>query len=158
MIEQPMISEIKKAEDDGELVVVSKEEIADAEEVDDCEDEDELEVKINPVCDEHSRAMYICDLLIGDVFICQGLAGNKLQAKSCAARKVCYVMPLLLVLLCFHVRFQDHLVFLFRPSPFYPGRTSSLVVSESGTVTSKTSSLSTTSPFALVPRRIRCPF
>lgn len=46
------------------------------------------EVDIDAACKEHSRAMYICDLLIGDIFICQALADCKLQAKTCAARKV----------------------------------------------------------------------
>ncbi|KAL5112780.1 hypothetical protein TcWFU_008665 [Taenia crassiceps] len=45
------------------------------------------DVKIDAACEEHSRAMYICDLLIGDIFICQALADCKLQAKTCAARK-----------------------------------------------------------------------
>ncbi len=56
---------------------------------DDCADEEPEDVKINPACEEHSKTMYICDLLIGDVLICQALAGHKLQARSCAARKVC---------------------------------------------------------------------
>ncbi|KAL5964949.1 hypothetical protein TSMEX_007299, partial [Taenia solium] len=49
--------------------------------------EREEEVEIDAACEEHSRAMYICDLLIGDIFICQALADCKLQAKTCAARK-----------------------------------------------------------------------
>lgn len=52
------------------------------------EEEEEEEIPINPACEEQSRNMYICDLIIGDVFICQALSGHKLQAKSCAARNV----------------------------------------------------------------------
>ncbi|VDM18042.1 unnamed protein product [Hydatigera taeniaeformis] len=54
--------------------------------------EDEEQMEIDSACEEHSRTMYICDLLIGDVFICQALADCKLQAKMCAARKALMVL------------------------------------------------------------------
>ncbi|BHF59255.1 hypothetical protein SprV_0100221200 [Sparganum proliferum] len=50
------------------------------------------DVPITAVCEEKSRSMYICDLLIGDVFICQALAGHKHQSKACAARKAMTIL------------------------------------------------------------------
>ncbi|CDS41199.1 conserved hypothetical protein [Echinococcus multilocularis] len=50
-------------------------------------EEGEEDVEIDATREEHSKAMYICDLLIGDIFICQALADCKLQAKACAARE-----------------------------------------------------------------------
>lgn len=57
----------------------------------DDEDNENEGTGVDAECEEHSRAMYICDLLIGDIFICQALADCKLQAKACAARKVGYI-------------------------------------------------------------------
>lgn len=50
--------------------------------------DDNVHIKVSPACEECSRAMYICDLLIGDVLICQALADCKMQARICACRKV----------------------------------------------------------------------
>ncbi|VDL94341.1 unnamed protein product [Schistocephalus solidus] len=64
-------------------VVQSVNEVAESTSTDNSSDD----VPITAVCEEKSRNMYICDLLIGDVFICQALAGHKHQSKACAARK-----------------------------------------------------------------------
>ncbi|VUZ41870.1 unnamed protein product [Hymenolepis diminuta] len=54
--------------------------------------DDNLHIKVSPACEECSRAMYICDLLIGDVLICQALADCKMQARICACRKALYLL------------------------------------------------------------------
>ncbi|VDO04688.1 unnamed protein product [Rodentolepis nana] len=54
--------------------------------------DDKLHVEVSPACEAHSRDMYICDLLIGDVLICQALADCKMQAKICSCRKALYLL------------------------------------------------------------------
>ncbi|KAM7541533.1 hypothetical protein Aperf_G00000038586 [Anoplocephala perfoliata] len=55
--------------------------------VDEITFDDDVDVKVDSLCEGRSKAMYICDLLIDDILICQALADCKLQAKSCACRK-----------------------------------------------------------------------
>uniref|UniRef100_A0A0V0JBM0 DRBM domain-containing protein n=1 Tax=Schistocephalus solidus TaxID=70667 RepID=A0A0V0JBM0_SCHSO len=69
-------------------VVQSVNEVAESTSTDNSSDD----VPITAVCEEKSRNMYICDLLIGDVFICQALAGHKHQSKACAARKAMTIL------------------------------------------------------------------
>nr|CDS28689.1 conserved hypothetical protein [Hymenolepis microstoma] len=54
--------------------------------------DDKLHVEVSSACVERSRAMYICDLLIGDVLICQALADCKMQARICSCRKALYLL------------------------------------------------------------------